>query len=114
MQFKDVLQMRRSTLRRILLRSTFPTELELHRLDCLGSHGRLDHYEFLLRQAEELERQPALRPPLLTGEDLMGLGMKPGPRMGRLLAELREKQLQDELTTQDEARVWAQKQLDET
>jgi len=114
MQFKDVLQMRRSTLRRILLRSSFPTELELHRLDCLGSHGRLDHYEFLLRQAEELERQPALRPPLLTGEDLMGLGMKPGPRMGRLLAELREKQLQDELTTPDEARVWAQKQLDET
>jgi poly(A) polymerase len=114
MQFKDVLQMRKSTLRRMLLRSTFPIERELHRLDCLGSHGRLDHYEFLVGQAEQLERQPAIRPPLLTGDDLLGMGMKPGPMMGRLLAELREKQLQDELKTPDEARAWAQKQLEET
>jgi hypothetical protein len=39
-------------------------------------------------------------------------GMKPGSMLGRLLAELRNKQLQDELKTQDEARVRAQKQLD--
>jgi len=114
MQFKDVLHMRKSTLRRMLLRPTFPIERELHRLDCLGSHGRLDHYEFLIGQAEQLERQPAIRPPLLTGNDLLGMGMKPGPMMGRLLAELREKQLQDELKTPDEARAWAQKQLGET
>src|SRR6266496_2919258 len=114
MQFKDVLQMRKSTLRRMLLRPTFPIERELHRLDCLGSHGRLDHYEFLVRQEEQLERQPAIRPPLLTGDDLLDMGMKPGPLMGRLLAELREKQLQDELRTTGEARVWAQKQLDQT
>jgi poly(A) polymerase len=114
MQFKDVLQMRKSTLRRMLLRPTFPIERELHRLDCLGSHGRLDHYEFLVGQAEQLEQQPAIRPPLLTGEDLLGMGMKPGPRMGLLLAELREKQLQDELKTPDEARAWAQRKLDQT
>ncbi|MEI7808320.1 MAG: CCA tRNA nucleotidyltransferase, partial [Verrucomicrobiota bacterium] len=33
MQFKDVKQMRKATLRRLLLRETFPLELELHRLD---------------------------------------------------------------------------------
>jgi poly(A) polymerase len=113
MQFKDVLQMRKSTLRRMLLRPTFPLERELHRLDCLGSHRRLDHYEFVLREAEELDRQPAIRPPLLTGNDLLDMGMKPGPKLGRLLAELRERQLQDELTTPDEARAWAQKRLAE-
>ena len=59
MQFKDVTQMRKATLRRLLLRPTFPLELELHRLDCLGSHGRLDHYEFLKEQAAALARQPA-------------------------------------------------------
>ena len=51
MQFKDVPQMRKATLRRLLLRETFPLELELHRLDCLGSHGRLDIYDFLVEQA---------------------------------------------------------------
>ena len=111
MQFKDVLRMRKSTLRRMLLRPTFALELELHRLDCLGSHGRLDHYEFLVEQAAQLERQPAIRPPLLSGKDLLALGMKPGPAMGRLLAEVREKQLQDELKTSAEALSWATLQI---
>ncbi len=99
MQFKDVKQMRKATLRRLLLRETFPLELELHRLDCLGSHGDLEHYDFLLEQAEELKKKPAIRPPLLTGDDLIELGMKPGPAMGALLDEIREKQLADELKT---------------
>ena len=106
MQFKDVKQMRKATLRRLLMRETFPLELELHRLDCLGSHGDLGHYEFLVAQAAELKKKPAIRPPLLTGKDLIALGMKPGPAMGALLAEIREKQLQDELKTPRQARAW--------
>jgi poly(A) polymerase len=111
MQFKDVKDMRKSTLRRMLMRETFPLEIELHRLDCLGSHRRLDHYEFLQEQARELDKQPEIRPPLLTGDDLQALGMKPGPEMGALLAEAREKQLSDELKTPAEAKEWAAEQL---
>ncbi len=111
MQFKDVKQMRKATLRRLLMRKTFPLELELHRLDCLGSHGDLGHYEFLAQQAAELEKQPAIRPPLLTGDDLIALGVKPGPALGALLAEIREKQLQDELTTPRQAKAWVKKRL---
>jgi poly(A) polymerase len=111
MQFKDVKQMRKATLRRLLMRKTFPLELELHRLDCLGSHGDLGHYEYLVEQAAELEKKPAIRPPLLTGKDLIALGLKPGPALGALLAEIREKQLQDELTTPRQARAWAKNRL---
>ena len=111
MQFKDVLQMRRSTLRRMLLRPTFPLELELHRLDCLGSHGGLEHYHYLVEQAVELEQQPGIRPPLLKGRDLLELGMKPGPAMGRLLAQIRERQLQDALKTRAQARAWVRRHL---
>jgi poly(A) polymerase len=110
MQFKDVPQMRRSTLRRLLMRPTFPLELELHRLDCLGSHGRLDVYQFLIEQARALEAQPEIRPPLLTGGDLIALGFQPGPAMGKLLAEIREKQLQGELSDSEEARDWVRQQ----
>jgi poly(A) polymerase len=113
MQFKDALQMRKSTLRRLLLRPTFPLELELHRLDCLGSHGRLDVYDFLVAQAEQLKHQPQIHPPLLTGDDLIKLGMQPGPAMGRLLAELREKQLADEIKTKQRARTWVRQHLAE-
>ena len=111
MQFKDVKQMRKATLRRLLLRETFPLELELHRLDCLGSHGDLELYDFFVEQAEELKKKPAIRPPLLTGDDLIKLGMKPGPAMGALLAEIREKQLADELKTPRQAKAWAKKQI---
>ena len=111
MQFKDAPQMRKSTLRQLLLRDTFPLELELHRLDCLGSHGQLDIYDFLVAQAAELAKQPQIRPPLLTGEELIALGMKPGPAMGALLKEIREQQLQDELKTPAEAFEWAKARI---
>ena len=111
MQFKDVRQMRKATLRRLLLRPTFPLELALHRLDCLGSHGRLDHYEFLMAEAEALARQPAVKPPLLTGDDLLALGLRPGPEIGLLLAEARDRQLQDELRTRAEALAWLRRKL---
>jgi len=114
MQFKDVKQMRKATLRRLLLRDTFPLELALHRLDCLGSHGDLSHYEFLVEQVQELNKKPAIRPPLLTGGDLIKLGMKPGPAMGALLAEIREKQLQDELKTPSQAKTWVKMKMKET
>jgi poly(A) polymerase len=111
MQFKDVKQMRKSTLRRLLLRETFPLELELHKLDCLGSHGNLELYDFLIEQAEELKKKPAIRPPLLTGKDLIELGMKPGKELGALLREIREKQLSDELKTPRQALAWVKKFL---
>ena len=111
MQFKDAPRMRKATLRRLLMRPTFELELALHRLDCVGSHGGLEVYDFLLEQAKELERQPMIRPPLLNGNVLIALGMKPGPAMGEMLAEIREKQLQDELKTPAEARKWAKEQL---
>ena len=111
MQFKDVKQMRKATLRRLLMRETFPLELQLHKLDCLGSHRSLEHYDFLVEQAKELKKKPRIRPPLLTGKDLITLGMKPGPEMGALLHEIRDKQLSEELKTKRAAKTWAQKWL---
>jgi hypothetical protein len=106
-----VKQMRKATLRRLLLRETFALELELHKLDCLGAHGDLSHYNFLIEQAEELKNQPAIRPPLLTGKDLIALGMKPGKELGAWLAEIREKQLADELKTPRQAKLWLKQKI---
>ena len=103
--------MRKATLRRLLLRETFPLELELHKLDCLGSHGDLAHYNFLIEQAEELKKKPEIKPPLLNGKDLIKLGMKPGPAMGKLLDEIREKQLADELKNARMAKAWVRRIL---
>jgi poly(A) polymerase len=111
MQFKDVLEMRRSTLRRLLMRPTFPLELELHRLDCVGSHGHLDLYDFLVAQSLELARKPEIQPPLITGDDLISLGIKPGRKLGELLEQVRDKQLQEELHNREEALAWVRRQV---
>ncbi|MDP1562214.1 MAG: CCA tRNA nucleotidyltransferase [Pirellulaceae bacterium] len=50
-------------------------------------------------------------PPLLTGDELKKRGFAEGPRMGRCLAELRRKQLDQELSTPDAAWDWVRSQL---
>lgn len=112
MQFKDAPQMRTATRRRMMLRPTFALELELHRLDCLGSHGDLDIHEFLRSEREALRNQPALQPPLLRGRDLIELGLAPGPEFATILREARERQLQDQISTPEEARTWAARRLE--
>ncbi len=57
LRFKDVTKMRESTLKRFLRQEHFDEHLELHRLDCLVSHGRLDNYEFLKRKLAEAPRE---------------------------------------------------------
>ncbi len=111
MQFKDAPQMRKATLRRMLLRPTFPLELQLHRLDCLGSNGMLDIHDFMVAQAEELAKQPQMIPPLLTGHDLKALGVQAGPVMGALLTEIRDLQLAEDLKSRDEALEWASRRV---
>jgi poly(A) polymerase len=109
MDYLQVQAMRKATMRRMFLRPTFDLELELHRLDCLGSNQNLATYHYTREQAEEWQAQPALVPHLLSGHDLMAMGVAPGPEMGKLLAEIRELQLQDELKTAEDARAWVRR-----
>ena len=85
MGFADVQRMRPATLRRLLGRPTFALELELHRIDCLSSHGKLDNYLFLLDKVAELEDEPPIPEPLISGRDVMEYGVPEGPEIGRIL-----------------------------
>jgi poly(A) polymerase len=111
MTFKDVTRMRRATLRRLLARDTFAEELELHRIDCLSSHRDLGNYEFLKAKQMEFAAIPPKPPPLVNGNDLIQLGMRPGPPLGKLLQEIEELQLEDKLRTREEALVYARAHL---
>lgn len=111
MQMKDAQQMRTATLRKVFLRPTFPTELELHRLDCLSSSGRLDNFEFLKTRFETFKNQPELKDPLIDGSDLIALDQAPGPEFGKVLDEARERQLEGEITTRKEALAWLEAKI---
>ena len=106
MVFKDVQQMRVAKLKRFLARPHMDDELELHRVDCTSSHGMLDNYEFLKTKREEFASEPLIPPPLVTGRDLIALGMKPGPRFSEILEAVESRQLEKTLTTREEALEW--------
>jgi poly(A) polymerase len=106
MVFKDVPKMRVAKLKRFMARPTFVEELELHRVDCASSHGMLDNYEFLKQKREEFANEPIIPPPLVRGEDLIALGLKPGPKFGEILEAVETRQLEGELTSHEEALDW--------
>lgn len=114
MVFKDVQNMRVSRLKRFLARPTFDDELELHRIDCLASHGNLDNYEFLKRRSEDLANEPLIPPPLVTGHDLIALGWKPGPKFKAVLDAVQVRQLEGVLRTREEAITWVEKEFPAT
>lgn len=106
MTFKDVQNMRQSKLKRFMSRSTFNDEIELHRVDCLGSWGGLDNYDFLNKKMIEFANEPIIPQPLLTGKDLIELGWSPGPDLGQTLNSVQDLQLEGKLNSKDEALDW--------
>src|SRR5881227_1004908 len=110
MVFKDAPNMRVAKLKRFMARPTFEDELELHRVDCESSHAMLDNYEFLLKKKEEFANEPIIPPPLVRGDDLMALGLKPGPKLGEILEAVETRQLEGTLRTREEALKWVQRE----
>jgi poly(A) polymerase len=106
MVFKDVPNMRVAKLKRFMARPTFVDELELHRVDCESSHGMMDNYEFLRQKQEEFANEPIIPPPLVRGDDLIALGLKPGPQFGEILEAVETRQLEGMLTSREEALEW--------
>ena len=110
LRFKDVPAMRASTLKRFLRLGGFEEHLELHRLDCLSSHRNLDNYEFVRARLRELPEE-AIRPPrLITGDDLIAMGLSPGPRFQEILLAVEDAQLEGQLHTREEALALVRRQ----
>jgi poly(A) polymerase len=103
MRFKDAPQMKVSTLKRFLRLENFPAHLELHRLDCLASHGRLEHYALMRQKMQELAPGDLKPPALITGQDLIAAGYQPGPAFTRILAAVEDAQLESRIHTRDDA-----------
>ena len=102
LRFIDVPRMKASTLKRFVRLPAFDEHLELHRLDCLSSHGKLDTYEFVRRFLAETPSEEVRPPRLVGGEDLKSLGIKPGPVFGKILAAIEEAQLEGKVKTRED------------
>ena len=103
MKFKDIANMRQSTLKRFVRQSRFTEHLELHRLDCGASHGKLDAYETVRKLLADTPPEQVRPARLLTGDDLKDMGYSPGPSFQRILTALEDAQLEGLIRTRDEA-----------
>ncbi|TFE67871.1 phosphohydrolase [Methylacidiphilum sp. Yel] len=109
MTFKDVPKMKKATVKKLILKPTFPIELELHRIDCLSSHGNLSIYNFLNQVKEAYSTEASLSPPkLITGYDLIAMGLQPGKKIGEILELVREAQLEEKISSRKEALLMAE------
>jgi poly(A) polymerase len=111
MVFKDVPRMRVAKLKRFMARPTFNEEMELHRVDCASSHRMMENYEFLLQKQEEFANEPIIPPPLVRGDDLIAMGLKPSPQFGEILEAVQTRQLEGNLKTREEALEWVRKEF---
>lgn len=103
MRFADVTRMKESTLKRFFRLPKFEEQLELHRLDCSSSHRDLSLYEFTKEKFHSL-REEQIRPePLITGDDLIAAGYKPGPMFKELLTAVEDAQLEGRIDTKEKA-----------
>jgi poly(A) polymerase len=97
LRFKDFPRMRRSTQFRFLRMEGFEEHLELHRLDCLASHGDLGNYEMAKRMIEETPAEEIRPAPLLRGDDLIREGYTPGPIFKKILQVVEDTQLEGKI-----------------
>jgi tRNA nucleotidyltransferase (CCA-adding enzyme) len=81
--------------------------------DCHGRTGSFDCSagDWFLDRARALGVEHAPPAPLVMGRHLLALGVKPGPRMGELLAKIYDAQLDGAITTLDEGIALASQQL---
>ena len=114
MQFMNVQQMRTAKLKRFMAEPWFPEEMELHRVDCGSSNGFTDNYEFLLAKAAEFAAEPLIPPPLVTGRDLIKLGLSPGPHFKEILEAIQTEQLEGRILDREAALIYLKELAAET
>jgi len=92
--------------RRLALKVDLELLARVARSDCEGRRpGRFDctAMEWFLERARALGVEHRAPDPLLLGRHLLALGLQPGPRIGEILKAVYEQQLDNQVTTLDEA-----------
>jgi poly(A) polymerase len=104
LKFRTVFQMRESTLQRFIREPHFEELLALHKADALAFDGNMAYYEFCATRLEELRRAPPVDAgKLISGDDLIQLGLRPGPNFTEILRAVEDLALEGQLRSKEQA-----------
>ncbi len=91
------------TKKKMMQSDTFIRELEFHRIHLCALGNKPDSYNHLKTLYDSLAPDEISPQPLISGTDLIELGINPSPELGKILADVEMKQLEGELTTREQA-----------
>ena len=111
MRFGHVTRMKESTLKKFLRLPGFDQHLALHRADSLASHGNLSTFELIRTKLAEIPPEKIRPAALVTGDDLIAAGYKPGPRFREILEAVEDAQLDGRLLSRDAALEFVNRQF---
>ncbi len=100
---RDARNLRVSALKRLLASPGIDDLLELHRVVALATGGDVAHVDFCRRYLRDQPAGPIDPPPLLTGDDLIRHGLKPGAAFAAILDRVRDAQLESRVHDKAEA-----------
>jgi poly(A) polymerase len=103
MRFGHVTRMKESTLKRFMRLPGFEEHLALHRADSLASHRNLSTYDLLETKLAEIPPEKIRPRALITGDDLIAAGYRPGPVFREILESVEDAQLEGRLLSHDAA-----------
>ena len=109
MRLISAADMRVARLKRIFAEDGFEELAELWRADALASGGTAGEYEALMARYRALSHEEVRPTPLVTGNDLIAMGMRPGPAFKGILDEVYDAQLEGRAATRDEALALAKR-----
>ncbi|TLD40105.1 MAG: tRNA nucleotidyltransferase [Candidatus Jettenia ecosi] len=101
--FKDAQKMRLNKLKRLFAEEGYPELAELSRADALASSGDLSDYDYCQEMFQKLSREEVKPEPLITGYNLIAMGLKPSPLFKEILTKIEDEQLDGNLTTKEAA-----------
>jgi poly(A) polymerase len=111
MRFGQVERMKQSTLKKFLRLPAFDEHLELHRIDCLSSHGQLEAYNYAQQQLRSMPPEVIRPEPLVTGRDLIAAGYEPGPKFKEILSAIEDAQLEGRITSREEGMEYVRREF---
>jgi poly(A) polymerase len=103
---REAKQLRESKLKRILAEPGIDELLALHRAIAVATTGNTEHVDYCDYYLKAQPFGPINPPPLITGHDLVRLGLEPGAKFAKILEQVRELQLEGQIQTKPEALEW--------
>lgn len=103
-KFREVFKMREATLQRFIREPGFEQWLELHHADSRATDGNLAYFEFAQSRWNEAQKEPGnFSQRFVDGQDLIQLGLQPGPEFSGILRTIEDLALEKKIHSKEEA-----------